>query len=113
MSLLSFRDRSVDYVILECGMGGINDATNAVSGKELCVFTAIDYDHMKYLGETIGEITADKAGIMIPGCKAVSAKQPKESLYVLEEAAKKNSISIQYRRSIGSCEYSLGKTRFY
>lgn len=113
MSLLAFRDRGVDYVILECGMGGKNDATNAVTGKEMCVFTTIDYDHTKYLGETLEEITADKAGIMTPGCKTVSASQPPESLCVLEEYSKNNSISIKYSQDILNCEYSLEGTKFF
>lgn len=112
MAMLSFRDRDVDYVILECGMGGKNDATNAVSGKEMCVFTAIDYDHTKYLGETIEEITADKAGIITPGCKAVSANQHPDSFDVLEEFSKKNSVSMKYRKNICNCEYSLDGTKF-
>lgn len=113
MSLLAFRDRGVDYVILECGMGGKNDATNAVTGKEMCVFTTIDYDHTKYLGETLEEITADKAGIMTPGCKTVSASQPPEGFYVLEEYSKKNSISIKYSQDILNCEYLLDGTKFF
>lgn len=112
MSFLSFRDRGVDYVILECGMGGKNDATNAVSCKEMCVFTTIDFDHTKYLGNTIEEIAADKAGIMIQGCRAVSANHPLDVLFVLEDIAYEKSVSIDYTQHIFNCEYSLDGAKF-
>ncbi|MDE6635133.1 MAG: hypothetical protein K2K09_00815, partial [Lachnospiraceae bacterium] len=112
MSLLSFRDREVDYVILECGMGGMYDATNAVSHKEMCVFVPIDYDHMRYLGNTIAEITKDKSGIMVPGCKVVSAAQCGEARKVLDSAAKDNSTKVVYTGDVYKCTYSLDGTVF-
>lgn len=112
MSLLSFRDREVDYVILECGMGGMYDATNAVSHKELCVFAPIDYDHMRYLGNTIAEITRDKSGIMVPGCKVVSAAQCGEAGKVLDSAAEDNSTTVVYTDDVYNCVYSLAGTTF-
>lgn len=112
MSLLSFRDREVDYVILECGMGGMYDATNAVSHKEMCVFAPIDYDHMRYLGNTITEITKDKSGIMMPGCKVVSAAQCDEARKVLDSAAKDNSTKVVYTDNVYNCVYSLEGTTF-
>lgn len=63
MSVLLFEREAVEYMILETGLGGRLDATNAIEKKEVCVITSIGYDHMEYLGETLPEIAREKAGI--------------------------------------------------
>ena len=73
------------YLILETGMGGLNDATNIIKWPKICVFTDISYDHMQYLGETLTEIATEKAGIIKPGCKVFSADQAPEVKAVLDE----------------------------
>lgn len=83
MAHLAFRQRNVDVVVLETGMGGRLDATNIVD-PELCVITPIDFDHEQYLGNTIPKIAAEKAGILKPGRPAVFARQRPEALAVLE-----------------------------
>lgn len=64
MAVLLFEREKVEYMILETGLGGRLDATNAIDKKEVCVITSIGYDHMEYLGETLPEIAREKAGIM-------------------------------------------------
>ena len=68
--LLAFREEGCEYAVIECGMGGLNDATNAVNKKELAVITSISLEHTEYLGDTIEQICAQKAGI-IKNCPAV------------------------------------------
>lgn len=68
-----FRDMKCDIVVLETGMGGRLDATNIIPVPEAAVITSIGLDHQQYLGETIGEIASEKAGIIKPGGIAVSA----------------------------------------
>lgn len=63
MAVLLFEREAVEYMILETGLGGRLDATNAIEKKEVCVITSIGYDHMEYLGETLPEIAREKAGI--------------------------------------------------
>ncbi len=53
MAMLFFEKKNVEYVVLETGLGGRLDATNAVQRKQLCVITSIGYDHMEYLGDTL------------------------------------------------------------
>lgn len=72
-------------LILETGMGGLNDATNVINWPEICVFTNISYDHMHILGDTLTEIATEKAGIIKPGCKVFSADQDPEVRAVLDE----------------------------
>ena len=67
MALCAFRDAAVDYAVLETGLGGRLDATSAAEPPEVCVITSIGYDHMQYLGNTLEEIAAEKAGIIRPG----------------------------------------------
>ncbi|MBV6431396.1 MAG: Folylpolyglutamate synthase [Bryobacteraceae bacterium] len=82
MGLLIFRERGVERVVLEVGLGGRLDATNAVT-PELCVITPIDYDHEAWLGNTIEAIAREKAGILKPGVPVVSAHQRIEAQAVL------------------------------
>lgn len=78
-ALLAFKEEGCGWAVVECGMGGKNDATNAINKKELAVITSISLEHTEYLGNTIEEICAQKAGI-ITGCPAViNARQPAEA----------------------------------
>ncbi len=80
-----FADEAVDIAIIETGMGGRWDATNVVIPL-LSVITRIDIDHANYLGDTIEEIAAEKAGIIKPGRPVISAPQSDAAMAVLREA---------------------------
>jgi dihydrofolate synthase/folylpolyglutamate synthase len=77
LALKHFSDTNVEIAILETGLGGRLDATNAVQ-SEVSVITPIDLDHEKWLGKTISEIAAEKAGIIKPGIPVVSVSQRAE-----------------------------------
>ena len=79
MAFLWFREMHCDVVVLECGMGGLTDATNVVRTTLVSVFSEIGLDHMGFLGNTIEEIAQVKAGIIKPGAAAVSAVQRPEA----------------------------------
>jgi dihydrofolate synthase/folylpolyglutamate synthase len=66
MALLYFGEQKVKIVVWETGLGGRLDATNVVD-PECCVITGIGYDHMEYLGDTLDQIAAEKAGILKKG----------------------------------------------
>lgn len=70
-ALLYFREKRVDCAILEVGMGGRFDATNAVT-PVVSVITTISRDHIEYLGTTLARIAFEKAGIIKPGVPVVS-----------------------------------------
>ena len=87
MALLLFRE-SCDIAVLEVGLGGRLDATNVVQ-PEICVITPVSYDHEAYLGNTLGAIAVEKAGILkpqvpvfmspqLPGAEAVIAARARE-----------------------------------
>ncbi len=86
MAFVLFAAAKLDTVVLEVGLGGRLDATNVVN-PELCVITPIDYDHQIFLGDTIEQIAAEKAGILKPGVPAVFAGQRLEAEAVLRAKA--------------------------
>ena len=86
LGLRYFRDSACDIVVLETGMGGRLDATNAVT-PVVSVITPIALDHQKWLGDTLGQIAAEKAGIIKPSIPVVSAKQSPAAEAVIEERA--------------------------
>ena len=94
VSFLYFRDKNCDTVVLECGMGGRLDATNIVRNKLLCVFAHIDMDHMQYLGDTIEDITREKAGIIVSGVPAVTGTQQQKVYKVLEKACRDEGCEL-------------------
>lgn len=74
MAFLYFKKKSCQVVVLETGLGGIEDATNIVKNTDLVVLTSISRDHIAMLGNSIEEITRQKAGIIKPGCSVVIQK---------------------------------------
>ena len=82
MAYATFADAPVDAAIIEVGMGGSWDATNVADAK-VAVVTPISLDHLEYLGDTVGDIATEKAGIIKPGSLAVTAAQPSEAADVL------------------------------
>ncbi len=71
MGMVYFREQNIDYGIIETGMGGRMDFTNACKQPVLTVLTPISMDHMAVLGNTIEKITDEKAGIIKKGCPLV------------------------------------------
>ena len=67
-----YRREKCPIVVLEVGMGGRIDATNAIDAPEVAVITNIGLDHTDALGDTLPKIAANKAGIIKPGCHAVT-----------------------------------------
>lgn len=71
MAFLHFEDRSVDYAVIECGLGGRDDSTNVLPRPKVCVLTSVALDHQDLLGDTTEAITRVKAGIFKPDCHVV------------------------------------------
>jgi dihydrofolate synthase/folylpolyglutamate synthase len=86
MAFESFARHATDFAVYEVGMGGRLDATNIVE-PEIAVITEIDFDHENYLGHSIEEIAAEKAGIIKPGGWVVSAARREEARAVIARHA--------------------------
>lgn len=95
LGLCFFADCQLDLMILETGMGGRLDATNAVRAS-VSVLTPISMDHQQWLGPTLEEIAGEKAGILKEGIPAISAPQLPQVRSVLTAAAKSQHTSIGF-----------------
>lgn len=87
VAFLYFLDKQCDIVVLEAGLGGAQDATNVIANTLVAVFTSISMDHMSVLGDSIGQIAAQKAGIIKNKCYVITAKQPPEAMKALRQTA--------------------------
>jgi dihydrofolate synthase/folylpolyglutamate synthase len=88
MAWLHFADEGVDLAIMEVGMGGRFDATNAASGI-MSIITSISLDHSEYLGNTLAGIAVEKAGVVKPGRPVVTSNQNDEVLAVIRRQCAK------------------------
>jgi dihydrofolate synthase/folylpolyglutamate synthase len=86
IALQYYQERGVNFLVLETGLGGRLDATNAVP-KDVAVLAPIGLDHQQYLGETLEEIAGEKAGIIQANKPVVSAIQEEAATSVITEVA--------------------------
>jgi dihydrofolate synthase/folylpolyglutamate synthase len=86
MAFATFADAPVDVAVIEVGIGGTWDNTNVADGA-VAVLTPISIDHVRWLGNTVEEIAAEKAGIIKPGAVAVIGRQPPEAAAVITRRA--------------------------
>lgn len=92
-----FREQECELVVLETGMGGRLDATTAVPA-DVCAITPVGMDHMQWLGDTLGKIAYEKAGIFVEGKPAISAPQEDEARRVLEKEANERRSPLSFVR---------------
>ena len=114
LAFLFFEKKGCDIVVLETGMGGIDDATNVVNTTVLSILTSISMDHMQFLGDTIEKITQKKCGIIRPGVPVVSSNSDERVVNVIEENCRKMQSSIAFldNDSITQIKGSLSKQSF-
>lgn len=94
LALHYFTEQQADWAVIEVGMGGEIDSTNVIQ-PELAVITNVAMDHMAYLGETVAEIAAVKAGIIKPGVPTLTAAQNQAALAVLQKRAAVKDTSLE------------------
>ncbi len=97
-----FSKEQVDIAIVEVGMGGRLDSTNLIT-PELSVITNIDFDHMKFLGDTRAKIAFEKAGIIKPSIPVVIGETHPETQQVFIEKAKEENSPIYFADQIFDC----------
>ena len=90
-----FANEKVDIAVVEAGLGGRLDSTNVLA-PAVCGLTSISLDHTHQLGDTIGKIAAEKAGIFKANTPAVSVAQTPEAKKVLLSAAKKADAELLF-----------------
>ena len=82
-AFLAFARTPADVVLLENGLGGRLDATNVVARPARTAITPVSLDHQQFLGETLGEIATEKAGIIKPGVPCIVGPQPAAAMDVI------------------------------
>ena len=90
-----FYDEQVDFAVVECGMGGAYDSTNAFSHPELCVITSVSMDHMNFLGDSLYKIASQKAGIIKENCTCILYPNPHCESVFAEKCAQTESRLIK------------------
>jgi len=88
-AILAMARQPADYTLLEVGLGGRLDATNAIDRPALTVITPVSMDHEAYLGDTLAAIAGEKAGIVKRGVPCVVGPQPDAALEVIEAVARR------------------------
>ncbi|MCC6152457.1 MAG: bifunctional folylpolyglutamate synthase/dihydrofolate synthase [Candidatus Hydrogenedentes bacterium] len=88
-----FAEQHVDCAVIEAGMGGRSDSTNVVE-PIACAITNIDFDHQKYLGNTLEEIAFEKAGIVKTGVPVVVGDRRPERFDVIESVARERNAPL-------------------
>lgn len=119
IAFLYYKEEETDYVVLEVGLGGRFDSTNIIADSLVSIITTLDYDHIAELGDTLGKIAYQKAGIIKDNGIVVSYPQDEEAVLVIKEVvAEKNAqlyfspneeIKIKEENEFGSIfDYSYG-----
>ena len=95
IAMIHFKNKAVNVLILECGLGGELDATNAVSKIDYTIFTKIGIDHKNILGNTIEEICQTKSKIIRKQSNVIIAPNQRDAVYeILEKEAKYKNCDI-------------------
>lgn len=95
MGMTAFAETDVEYIILETGLGGRLDATNAIDNPALAVITSISLDHTAILGDTIEKIAGEKAGIIKPGVPVFFDGSSKKAAEVIKAKASELGVSCR------------------
>jgi len=98
MAMMYFAKEQVDYVVLEVGLGGLNDATNIIDESLASVITPIGVDHIDILGSDIAKIAYHKAGIIKSKGTVISHWQDPIVEEVIVEVAKKQGAQLNFLR---------------
>ncbi len=113
IGMVYFAMQECDYVVLEVGLGGRLDATNAINNPLACVITYIDYDHMEYLGNSLSEIAFEKCGIIKDGAPVISyPEQHSEVSEVIENVCIERKSNFIVAKSPEILESGLFGSRF-
>lgn len=121
IAFLYFKEKNVDYVVLEVGLGGRGDSTNVIKKPLASVIASISFDHTDRLGNTLSEIAFEKAGIIKAGCPVITSAKSEEALNVFREKVKK--LGSEYyetkdipfkviKQDINGTEFSINNNTF-
>ncbi len=125
MAMVAFEKENVEYIILETGLGGRLDCTNAVERPLLTIITSISLDHTEILGDTVEKIAMEKAGIIKTGVPVIFDGSNEEAADVIRREALKKQVPCKEisknafkilentRKHIAFFEYECVLWRYY
>ncbi len=94
LAFLWFKEKKVDWVVLEVGLGGRLDATNIIASPAVCLITPIGLEHQEILGKNIPEIAWEKAGILKKGTPAATIQYNAKALEKIGETARLKGVPL-------------------
>lgn len=112
VAFVYFAENHCDAVVIECGLGGRDDATNVIKEKTLCVFASISFDHTEILGSTIGAIADVKSGIITCPCPVVMIDSGSEAVEAIRNRCLEYNaaLTVVRREDIsGTCDFPVGE----
>ena len=114
IAMLWFVREKCDIVVLEVGMGGALDSTNAIDAPEVAVIANIGLEHTEYLGDTLEKIAGTKAGIVKPGCDCVCYDGAPEVTAVVRSACAERGVPLRVAEfsQIAALDHDLSGQRF-
>ena len=107
-----FSKKNCDVAVIECGLGGDMDSTNVIEAPLLSVITNVEADHSAFLGDTIAEIAAHKAGIIKKGCPVLFGGISMEALKVIAEKAINSKIFTVDYSNLSNISCTLSGSTF-
>ena len=111
-AFLAFARIPADIVLLETGLGGRLDATNVIRRPAVTAITPISLDHQAFLGDTLGQIAGEKAGIVKPGAPLVIGPQPRAAGAVIKSRAREFGAPLLRWEREWVCKAIEGGMRF-
>lgn len=113
MALIYFYRKNCDFVVLETGLGGLQDSTNIVNSI-VSIITSINYDHMHILGNTLPKIAIQKAGIIKENSNTIFISQNDEVNKVIENTcmSKNNTLHLIKEQDISNYSYNENYQKF-
>lgn len=105
VALVHFRAAGCEAAVVEVGLGGRLDATNAIDVPDACVITRIGLDHTALLGDTLAEVAGEKAGIIKAGAPVITCEQEPEAAAVIAQVCEERGCALHVVRA---AETALG-----
>ncbi|RME19382.1 MAG: hypothetical protein D6806_18415 [Deltaproteobacteria bacterium] len=106
LAFLHFRQKQVDWAVIEVGLGGRLDATNVIRPRA-CAITSLSLEHTELLGSTLDRIAYEKAGIIKPGVPVITAAQAPEAMAVIADVAARNEAPLWQVGPEGDWRYTV------
>ncbi len=102
ISFLVFRDRQVDFAVIETGLGGRLDATNIISKPDISIITNVGLDHQDILGESIEDIAKEKSGIIKEGSTLIIGELPEKARNIILQKANLCSQVFEFKKDFNA-----------